>query len=138
MEWIYDDGGRAAAGFKGEAGDCFCRAVAIAAQIPYKQVYDLINEVAKAERTKYKSSARGGVYRATADKVMARLGWRWVPTMQIGQGCTVHTRADELPTGRLVLNVSQHYISVVDGVARDTYDSTRGGDRCVYGYYCKG
>ena len=30
LPWVYDDGGRAAAGFKGEAGDCGTRAVAIA------------------------------------------------------------------------------------------------------------
>jgi hypothetical protein len=31
----YDDGGRKAAGFKGRAGDCVTRAIAIAAQLPY-------------------------------------------------------------------------------------------------------
>src|SRR5262245_46562233 len=28
--FVYDDGGRAAAGFKGKAGDCVCRAIALA------------------------------------------------------------------------------------------------------------
>lgn len=30
MLFVYDDGGRAAAGYKGTTGDCACRAVAIA------------------------------------------------------------------------------------------------------------
>jgi hypothetical protein len=28
MSWAYDDGGRKAAGFKGDAGDCVTRAIA--------------------------------------------------------------------------------------------------------------
>ena len=64
MEWIYDDGGRAKAGFKGKTGDCVCRAIAIATGKPYKEVYDLINEFAESERTgkrkRKKSNARTG------------------------------------------------------------------------------
>ena len=40
--WAYDDGGRAAAGFKGEAGDCVTRAIAIATGRPYREVYDAL------------------------------------------------------------------------------------------------
>jgi len=36
------------------------------------------------------------------------LGWKWTPTMRIGQGCKVHLRADELPVGRLIVSVSRH------------------------------
>jgi hypothetical protein len=55
--------------------------------------------------------------------------------MKIGSGCNVHLRADELPSGRLVCLVSRHAVAVIDGVIRDTHDATRGGSRCVYGYY---
>jgi len=34
------DGGREAAGFKGGAGDCVVRSIAIAANLPYMQVYE--------------------------------------------------------------------------------------------------
>ena len=37
--FTYNDGGRAASGRKGFAGDCVCRAVAIAAELPYDEVY---------------------------------------------------------------------------------------------------
>ena len=37
--FIRDDGGRAAAGFKGSAGDCVARSIAIAAGLPYAEVY---------------------------------------------------------------------------------------------------
>lgn len=46
MNWVYNDGGRADAGFKGEAGDCVTRAIAIAMDRPYKEVYnELASEV---------------------------------------------------------------------------------------------
>lgn len=148
MNFIYDDGGREAAGFKGKTGDCACRAIAIATQMPYKEVYDLINEYGKAERANrksrrgnthngHRSDARTGVYADTMRKIMERLGWKWHPTMAIGKGCTVHLRKDELPSGRIVCNVSRHFVAVIDGVVHDTYDSTRDENRCVYGYYSK-
>ena len=50
MVWVNDDGGREAAGFKGKAGDCFARALAIAAEMPYRDAYDLTNEFCKIEK----------------------------------------------------------------------------------------
>ena len=141
IKFIYNDGGRAVAGFKGTAGDCAVRAVAIAAEIPYQKAYDMINRHSKNEkpskRRKGRSSSRTGVHRVTFDKVMEELGWHWTPTMQIGSGCTVHVRADELPSGRLILNLSKHYAAFLDGVLHDTYDDSRNGKRCVYGYWTK-
>lgn len=139
MKLIQDDGGRQAAGFKGSTDDCVCRSIAIATEKPYQEVYDALNELGKHERTgkrkRGKSSARTGVYKQTIRKYMASIGWQWVPTMQIGQGCKVHLKADELPKGRLVVSVSKHTTSMIDGVIHDTHDPSRGGTRCVYGYF---
>lgn len=139
--WEYDDGGRAAAGYKGETGDCATRAVAIATGLAYREAYDLILEFAGQERGRTRrgrkrfSHPRTGVFTPTMHKVMAHLGWEWVPTMGIGTGCVVHLRADELPSGRIVCNLSRHFAAVVDGVVHDTYDPSRDGTRCVYGYW---
>ena len=154
MKWVFDDGGRAEAGFKGRTGDCVCRAIAIATQRPYKEIYNLINEFAKSERRGKRksgvSSAREGVYKTTEDKVMKMLGWKWIPTMLVGKGCKVHLQEDELPKGRLVVRLSKHSTAVIDGVIHDTYDPNDRGvwvdaygnnittNRCVYGYYVKG
>ena len=121
MDYIYDDGGRELAGFKGTTGDCVCRAITIATELPYKEVYDLINEFCKKERitkrhTK-RGSARTGVCIKTIRKVMDYLGWVWVPTMFIGSGCQVHLKAEELPSGRIVVNLSGHNAAVVNGVS---------------------
>lgn len=139
MEFVYSDGGRSKY-FKAEhVGDCATRAICNATGKDYKEVYDAINALAKKERTGKRkrgvSSARDGVYINTFKKYLASIGWEWHPTMQIGSGCKVHLRKEELPDGVLILNLSRHYTCVKDGVLYDTYDCSRDGGRCVYGYW---
>jgi hypothetical protein len=133
-EFTYSDGGREAAGFKGDARDCVCRAIAIATGRPYREVYDKINELGKSERGS-RSTARCGVFKRTSREVMEHFGLKWHPTMQFGQGCTTHLRADELPAGTIVVKCSKHFVAVIDGVIHDTHDPSRDGTRCVYGYW---
>lgn len=139
MKWVYDDGGRLAAGFKGLTGDCVCRAIAIATEVPYRDVYNSLNELAKRERVskrkRGRSSARDGVYKATYHHYLLSLGWTWTPTMGIGTGCRVHLQREELPTGRLIVALSKHLVACIDHVIHDLSDPGRGGKRCVYGYY---
>ena len=139
MTFIHHDGGRQAAGFVGKAGDCAVRACAIALDRPYREVYDAINALAKHERhdTRKASNARTGVWPATVTAYLAQYGWRWTPTMQVGQGCRVHLRREELPPGRLVVRLSRHFAAVIDGVVYDTHNPVRDGTRCVYGYWQK-
>ena len=72
MEFNYNDGGRIKY-FKGKTGDCVTRAIAIANDMDYKEVYDLINVYAKKERTgkrkKGISNSRTGVYKGTRHKI---------------------------------------------------------------------
>jgi hypothetical protein len=58
--------------------------------------------------------------------------------MNIGRGCRVHLKTDELPAGRLIVPCSKHTTAVIDGVIHDTYDPSRHETRCVYGYFIKG
>ncbi len=138
-DFIYSDGGREAAGYRGTANDCVVRAIATAAEVNYQEVYDAINILGKGERATKRhlghSTSRDGVYKITARRYIKSLGWQWTPTMKIGSGCRVHLRADELPAGRLIAVLSKHYTAVIDGVVHDTHDPTRNGTRCVYGYF---
>lgn len=153
--FIRDDGGRAAAGFKGSAGDCVARSIAIAAGLPYAEVYAALAKGTGTQRktarsAKRAASARNGINtgRKWFKDYMASIGFEWVATMGIGQGCKVHLSADELPAGRLIVSVSGHYTAMIDGVIHDTHDPRRpivetiGGiqqpmreTRCVYGYW---
>jgi hypothetical protein len=128
MRYVYNDGGRAAAGWKGSAGDCVTRAVCIAAELPYDEVYERLSRGMQSQRTTRRSSARpsarNGVNtgRKWFKDYMAAIGFTWTPTMSIGSGCRVHLRDGELPTGRLVVRVSSHLCAVIDGVIHDTFD----------------
>jgi len=144
----FHDGGRAAAGFKGGAGDCVVRSIAIAANLPYMQVYEDLREAneryAQERDNKLSrllnqrgSSPRNGNHRNVFHDYILAQGFEWVPTMKVGAGCQVHLRPDELPNGILIVKVSKHLTAVIDGVMYDTHDPSRGGSRCVYGYYLK-
>ena len=133
--FVRNDGGRRAAGYKGTARDCVCRAIAIATGQPYQDIYDELNDLTRGERpgrhNRKRSSARTGIRIRTIRTYLERLGWQWVPTMGIGTGCTVHLRPDELPEGRIIVSLQVQ----IDGVLHNTYDCSRGGTRCVYGYW---
>lgn len=149
LDFIADDGGRAAAGYRGRAGDCVTRSIAIALCRPYAEVYDAMANGMGTQRKSKGRTARNGVSvtRKWFKDWMVAQGFTWHPTMSIGSGCTVHLLAGELPPGRLVVSVSGHYTAVIDGVIHDTYNPTRavvhqqaGGTRrmshrCVYGYW---
>lgn len=137
LPFVFDDGGRAAAGFKGHAGDCVCRAISIATGLDYLAVYVHLDAFAGRERPRRgkRSSPRNGVKIPTIRRYLEHLGWKWTPTMTIGSGCTVHLREGELPGGRLIVSLSRHLCAVIDGVVHDLSDPSRGGTRCVYGYW---
>lgn len=134
MKHVYNDGGRAAAGFKGHAGDCVTRAVAIASGRPYADVYAALARGMGDQRKSKGASARNGisVRRKWFKDYMASLGFAWTPTMGIGTGCTVHLRADELPAGRLICAVSRHYTAVIDGVIHDTHNPSADRGTTIY------
>jgi hypothetical protein len=141
VNFVYNDGGREAAGFKGSTGDCVTRAIAIATGLPYTEVYNALNQLATNERItkrrKKLSNARTGVHKDTKRVYLESLGWTWVPCMGIGTGCKVHLKESELPMGRIIVGLSKHSAAVIDGVLHDAYDCSREGTRCVYGYFKK-
>lgn len=141
MKFVYDNGGRDKYFKKEIVGDCVTRAIANATGKDYKEVYDAINKLAKQERPSVRrsrvSSARNGVYRISYEKYLNSLGWYFVPTMSIGSGCRIHLREDELPSGTIICRLSRHLTCVKDGVIYDTYNCSRNGTRCVYGYFVK-
>jgi hypothetical protein len=144
MHFTFNDGGRAAAGYRGQTGDCVTRAIAIATQQPYQAVYEAMAEGNATERrgkrrsrSDGKRTARMGIHttRKWFKRYLAERGWTWTPTMFIGSGCRVHLKAGELPSGRLIVALSGHMAAVIDGVLHDLSDCSRNETRCVYGYW---
>jgi hypothetical protein len=151
--WEKDDGGREAAGFpddgEGGVGDCVCRAIAIATGKPYREVYDALvagyAHYAKTSRSREAKLIREGRKRCGADRLpdhgcsnevsgpyLKSIGWQYTA---IPNKRTVRLRADELPPGRLIVDIDRHYLAVIDGVIRDTFDSGRSGRRSINGYW---
>jgi hypothetical protein len=148
IKFNLNDGGRAASGYKGDVSDCVCRSIAIATKQPYQKVYDELTKRNRSWRinsnSKHayyakpaKDTPRNSMPKIVAKEYLKDLGWTWIPTMFIGSGCKVHLRKDELPAGRLIVQVSRHLTAVIDGVLHDGYDCSREGTRCVYGYWKK-
>lgn len=143
MEFVYATGGREKYFKATNVGDCVTRAITNATGVDYKEIYDRLAYLTKTRRPSKREkkyaheSPRNGVFTRVAKKYIEQeLGWVWVPCMGIGTGCQVHLTSEELPsTGNIILNLSHHFSCVKNGVLYDTYDCSRGGNRCVYGYW---
>ncbi len=128
MKYQYNDGGRKAAGFKGTAGDCGARAMAIALGLDYSTVYKELAQ-ANADNGRAKS-ARNGVMKDVYTEVLKRYGFVW---MKAPQFAGRKARCSDL-TGVVIAKQARHFVAVIDGVANDAWDST---ERMVYGYWAK-
>lgn len=132
MKFQYNDGGRSKYFKAATVGDCVTRAIAIATGRDYKDIYNTI-------RRMLGYTPRNGVRKADTKRAMEAFGGHWHATMTIGSGCTTHLRDGDLPnTGKIVASCSGHVVAIVDGVINDTYDPSRGENRCVYGYWSFG
>ena len=128
--YIYHDGGRAEAGYKGKASDCAARSMAIALGIPYKQAYDEIASMNKEHG--HSKSARNGVYKEVFNDVLASHGWQWVSAMNMFEGRKA--RCSDMPEGVVIARQAGHYVAVKNGTPFDTWDCTA---KMVYGYWKK-
>lgn len=146
MKLCINDGGRSRYFSGDNVRDCVTRAISIATETDYKTVYDALNELAKSERRGCKkrriSNSRAGVYRVTYQKYLESLGWYWRPVMAVGSGCKLRLNEEELESyglmsGTYILRLSHHLTVIKDGVIYDTFDPSREGSRCIYGYFYK-
>ena len=127
MSYIFNDGGRAKAGYKGTAGDCGARAMAIALGKSYKDVY---KELAQANKEMgLGKSARNGIMKNVYEMVLNRYGWQWHPAPRFDGR---KARCSDMPQGTVIARQSKHFVAVVDGVPHDIFDCTR---KMVYGYW---
>jgi hypothetical protein len=81
MKFVFHDGGRATAGYKGSASDCVTRAIAIATGKSYQEVYNALNRLSASDgmnkSKRWRSNSRIGIYRTTYRRYLEALGWRW-------------------------------------------------------------
>lgn len=129
MKFKENDGGRSRYFAANGVGDCVIRSIAIVTGKDYKEVYDEASKVIGY-------TPRNGVKHRDTKRLMSHFGGTWTALMKVGCGCKYHLTDNEIPMiGRIICNVSKHCVAVINGVINDTYDPSRGGKRCVYGYW---
>lgn len=117
--WIRDDGGRTAAGLRGRAGDCVVRALAVVADIPYRQAMTTL--------TQWTRTPTRGARVGAALEALRGLGWRVHSVVGLAP-VTVQefVESPSLATGRYLLltrcDAGAHLVGVRDGRVHDTWD----------------
>ena len=121
---ILDDGGAKKAGFLSGPWqqDCACRALAIACEIPYRDVYNELTVMAAVNlfiaQPVGRPSVRRGVDNHVSDDFLREHGFHW---------------SAEFPkTGRAVADGCGHLCAIVDGTFHDTI---RCDPSLIYGYW---
>ena len=118
VDYTYDDGGRKADGFKARfARDCSARAMAIASQTPYREMYDALAYTKKLDGGK--RTARDGMELHISNIVLEQLGFKW---KDVNAKDMTITQAYEL-YGDCIIRIHRHMLAVMNGVVRDTWDS---------------
>lgn len=129
MTYIFNDGGRQEAGYKGRAGDCGARALAIATKIDYQTAYKLIATANSSMG--YAKSARNGIRKEIYHEVLTVLGFKWYPAPKfVGR----KAKCVDMPKGTVIARQAHHFVAVIDGVPHDTWDCSH---KMVYGYWAR-
>lgn len=123
MDYVYNDGGRRAAGFEGGVADCVTRAYCVAARAAYAKTRDAVLALApNADREGVNIFGHDfGVW-------MAANHWQFVPLHK-------PLRVREFPTlGRFIALTRNHVTAICDGRVEDVFDCR---DELVRGYWVK-
>lgn len=116
MEFIWNDGGRAASGYVGTTGDCVTRAISIATGRSYREVYAELGERAA-------SSPRDGIPIDVISEYLLSRDWQPI----VADATNTLGEAD-LPDGVAILYIragnrpSSHLVTVIDRVIYDTWN----------------
>jgi hypothetical protein len=153
VQFVFNDGGREASGFNEPAtGGCVVRAIAIATGKPYREVFHALQnglrhqiEVERLCSLKYgikgdyrpTATPPGGLCGHVFGPYLRWLGWEYVVRPVGTNGKPLRLRDGALPSGRLIVLLSNHLVAVIDGTLHDTFNSALRGQRPIYGYFHK-
>ena len=128
----FNDGGREEAGFKGNAGDCVTRAIAIAEDRDYMEVRDdLMNRMKKfreksrsrAARHRKSNSVRNGTPKEVYRPYLESRGWKRTALQKFGSSNRKYMKMSDLPLGVVIVEQRKHVATVIDHSLQDTWDS---------------
>lgn len=134
MKYQYNDGGRSKY-FKGKTGDCVCRSFAITLNRDYKEIYNELKELAKNIKP---------FKRKTKKHLKNIENWNQESGLLVRQGFPIELAeyfldnlqefrikrigackldSEKLQKGNFIVFVRRHFVSIIDGVLQDTWDS---------------
>ena len=133
LRYVYDDGGRKDAGFKGDTGDCAVRAIAIVSGRPYIEVYRTMAAEMKAagysasgnayatRENKRKAPRKRGQLTAVKvqEKVMRMFG---LEKVKLPAGAKPTFAEAHATHGNCVARTAKHVAALKDGALRDLWD----------------
>ena len=134
LDFVVDDGGRKAAGYKGNASDCVLRSLSIALGEDYEDLRrELMEETKnfantsrsrKAKRQKKEgSSVFKGVYREIYSVILKRRGWIRTGMSKIGSSKRYYLTKSDVPPVPVILHTRRHLTTSIDHTIRDTWDT---------------
>jgi hypothetical protein len=127
--FVYTDGGRSESRRPRQASDCTVIALAVAADLPYDEAYDILKDAGR-------KSHRGFNFRAWADNQIVRdwfFEWVSFPAVKGQRRMNPVRFCCEFPKGRYIARVAKHVVAVVDGTMYATFPER--DDRCIYGVW---
>lgn len=134
IKFTKDDGGRSAAGFKGDTGDCVTRAIAIATGIEYKKVRKELMQRQSDWRTtgsrkakrQTSNSVRNGCNKEVYEPYLDSLGWEKESLVKFGWHSRSKMTAEDMPRGVVIMYVQSgrrgHLATMIDHVLHDSWD----------------
>lgn len=134
LDFVVDDGGRKAAGYKGNASDCVLRSLSIALGEDYEELRrELMEETKhfantsrsrKAKRQKKEgNSVFRGVYREVYSVILKRRGWIRTGMSKIGSSKRYYLTKSDVPPVPVILHTRGHLTTSIDHTIRDTWDT---------------
>ena len=124
MEFLWNDGGRAASGYVGLTGDCVARSIAIATGAAYRDVYQQLGDSAN-------KTPRNGVCLDVAADYLRDAGWQRESQVQ------TPFQKSFLPKGVVIVHLqardrrASHLCTVIDHVVHDTWNPADDEDYLV-------
>lgn len=116
--FLFSDGGRAASGRRGKAGDCVTRALAIITGADYDSTYRWV--AACCKDAGYPRSARNGVAHAVRDRIYLAAGLK---KLRLPPGAKpTYSEAAEGCGGTCIVSTARHVAAIVNGHLCDTFD----------------
>lgn len=137
LGYQFNDGGRLAAGYKGRAGDCVPRAIAIALNLPYKQVRKELDDLNREMTGGLQKSTQNGTEASVSHRFLTDRGWKLT---LLNKAYLKDIDVKDAP--RIIAVMPRHTAAIINNTVLDTWDCrhsrrTKCKSPIVYGYYAE-